>query len=536
MLKFRICKWLDDDAFKELLRFAKYEGREDYCSVFSIYVNKLEPEELEEILEYVQNLGGQLDGASVARARALLRDRREVVVETSDGGFLIKSKRRLSDFLADFRERGALYYSKKHGAFVVRPYAIIDVISRLASEGFEIVDRTGLISARLNPSVKFELTVGLRSYQEEALRKWIENNYRGVIALPTGSGKTVIGLAAIRELGVPALIVVYTQDQVREWYDKIRKLTTIPLRQVGMFYAGDKRIAEITISTYQSVYRNIHVFKDRFSLLIVDEAHHLPADKFRVIAHRIMAPYRLGLSATPYREDGRHEELFTLIGGVIYEKRLEELAAEGYIAPYTIHLVRVDLAKEEKERYLSLKKKYERLSRGFKVEDLVKRAQMGDPLAVEALRTLSEMRQLIALSRSKMEKIREIFEQEMKRGSRILVFTQYVGQAEALGKLLGAPVLTGRDDDAKRRMIFDLFKRGRYGGLILTTIGDEGIDLPDAEVGIIASSTSSRRQLIQRLGRLLRPREGKSARLYIVVARGTPEDRAISKILRTLDV
>ena len=141
------------------------------------------------------------------------------------------------------------------------------------------------------------------------------------------------------------------------------------------------------------------------------------------------------------------------------------------------------------------------------------------------------MRKIAALSKNKLTRLEEILNSELRSSSKVLVFTQFVAHAEELGRKLGVPVLTGKTIKSKRKLILDLFKNGRYRAIIFTTVGDEGIDVPDANVGIIVSSTSSRRQFIQRLGRLLRPQPGKVAKLYILATRGTPEERILRKML-----
>jgi len=140
------------------------------------------------------------------------------------------------------------------------------------------------------------------------------------------------------------------------------------------------------------------------------------------------------------------------------------------------------------------------------------------------------MRKLLAFSEAKISEAKRIVETELSQGSKIIVFTQYVEQAERVAKALGAPVITGRTDKRRRKLIFELFKSGRYRVIVLTTIGDEGIDVPDANVGVILSGTSSRRQFIQRLGRLLRPHGGKESRLYYVAIRGTAEEAVLRKL------
>ncbi|WP_070807836.1 DEAD/DEAH box helicase [Pyrodictium occultum] len=510
---------------------ASYLGRRDGCSWFELTTDISNVDKLTDIIDTLKSYGAELDKDSRSVLEKLLEESSIVEIYASPKGFLLRSKRLLTDYLAVFRDKGVVRYSRALRGFVVKPYALLDVIERLRHEGFSIHDRTGLLGTGSYP---ISFRGKLRDYQEEAVDTWIRNGYRGVIALPTGAGKTVVALAAMARLSVPTLIVVYTREQLVEWMDKIEKFTSLSKSSVGAFYSDEKSVKPVTIATYQSAFRNIGLLFDKFSLLVVDEAHHLPADKFRAIAESVLAPYRLGLSATPYREDGKHEELFRLVGGVVYERSIEDLMSAGYIASFEIIPVLVDLSRKELEEYKRLRKDYLVLARGRRVEELVKAASMGDESARKALQLLARIRRILALSKSKLEKARSIIEAEYMRGSKIIVFTQYVDQAQAVGKELGIPVVTGKTEKSKRKIIFELFKHNRLKALVLTTVGDEGIDIPDANVGVVLSGTASRRQFIQRLGRLLRPKPGKSAKLYYIAIRGTQEEATLRKLLRSL--
>ncbi len=532
---FKICRWLDRDEYLKITEFAEYLGRKSGCSMFSLKYGAMYSSKLEEYIEYLENIGAEISREDREKIENIIKEYTMIRIEKTEEGFIIYSKARLSSILEEFRAKGLAYYSRIKQGFIVKPYAIVDVVSSFSRNGFTVVDNTCLIMCRRTIDVQFYGK--LRDYQKEALESWVKNNFRGIIALPTGSGKTIVALAAMAQLSVPTLIVVYTREQLLEWFNKLLDFTSLRQSDIGKLYSEEKSIKEVTIATYQSAYRNIDQLRDRFSLLIVDEAHHLPADKFRYIALRALAPYRLGLSATPYREDGRHEELFALMGGVVYEKSVQELEAKGYVASFTVIPRVVALQPEEHRKYKELRRAYQALARGRKVEELIRAIRVGDENARKALQLLHKMRMLLALSKSKIEETKRIIEEELSRNSKIIIFTQYVKQAETLGKILGVPVITGRTEPKKRKILMELFKRGRYRTIILTTVGDEGIDIPDADVGIVLSGTSSRRQFVQRLGRLLRPGKGskqKIARLYYVVIKGTQEEATLRKLLHAL--
>lgn len=532
---FKICKWLDRDEYLKIMEFAEYLGRKSGCSIFSLKYSAMHSSRLEEHIEYLESIGAEISEEDRRKIENIIKEYTTVRIEKTEEGFIVYSKARLAPLLEEFRAKGLAYYSRIKQGFIIKPYAIVDVVSSFSRNGFTVVDDTCLIMCRKTTSIQFYGK--LRDYQKEALESWSKNSFRGIIALPTGSGKTIIALAAMAQLGVPTLIVVYTREQLLEWFNKLLKFTSLRQSDIGKLYSEEKSIREVTIATYQSAYRNIEHLRDKFSLLIVDEAHHLPADKFRYIALRALAPYRLGLSATPYREDGRHEELFALMGGVVYEKSVQELEARGYVASFIVIPRIIALQPEENRKYRELRRAYQALARGRKVEELVRAVRVGDESARKALQLLHKIRMLLALSKSKIEETRRIVEEELSRDSKIIIFTQYVKQAETLGKILGIPVVTGKTEPRKRKILMELFKSGRYRAIVLTTVGDEGIDIPDADVGIILSGTSSRRQFIQRLGRLLRPgRDGKQkiARLYYVATKGTQEEATLKKLLHAL--
>ncbi len=529
---FRVCGWLDREEYMKLREYAEYLGRRDGCSLYALRYSILNSPRLREALDYIEKIGGEFDDDSRKLVERLVEEYTTVFVDAAEEGFLLRSRSYLAPFLERLRSLGVARYSRTHGGFIVKPHAVIDAVRELEAAGLTVVDRTGLLRTGFL-EVRFEGE--LRSYQREAVESWAGNSYRGLVVLPTGAGKTIVALYAMAVLRVPTLVVVYTREQLLEWSEKIRRFLRLgPGVRVGLFYGDRKDVAEITLATYQSAYRYVDVLRSRFGLLVVDEAHHLPADKFKLIASSVLAPYRLGLTATPYRDDGRHVELFALMGGVVYEKSLSELEQEGYVASFTVIPVLVSLSGDERARYRELRRRYLAYARGRTVKELVRAAAAGDESARRALQLLNDMRRLLAFSKAKLEEAKRIVEEERARGSKIIVFTQYVEQAEKLGKMIGAPVITGKTDKTRRRLVFELFKKGRFNVIVFTTVGDEGIDVPDANVGVVLSGTSSRRQFIQRLGRLLRPAPGKTAKLYYIAVKGTQEETNMKKVLSAI--
>ncbi len=526
--RYRVRGWVSREVFEKLIEFSDYLGREGGESKFVINPEKAEKNNitLEDIIDTLKSLTPQVSETVVNALEEYASRREKVILETEGGKFVIKPLTYLGEKFEAIR--GLVRYDRRRKLFIVEPGVVRDVIEKLSSMGVSVEDRSGVPQSLPLPE-KIEFTGKLRDYQEEALEKWINSSRRGIIALPTGSGKTIIGVAAIAKVSERTLVVTFTKEQLHQWIDKILELTTIDKTLISAFYSGEKRLAPITVTTYQTAFRNIELLAFRYSMLIVDEVHHLPADKFKRIALGMYSPCRMGLSATVIREDGRHTELFPLMGGIVYHKSPQELIDKGYLAPYSNFIVRVRLTEEERRKYEELRKIYRALAMDRPFTEIVKAAQRGDQLAAKALKVHSELRQLVQKASQKEKAVKEIVERELARGSKIIVFTQYVDQAQRLGELLNAPIITGSVDDKKRKRILEEFRASSRGVLVITTVGDEGLDIPDANVGVIVAGTGSRRQFIQRLGRLLRPQEGKTARLYEIVVTGTPEEAQARK-------
>ncbi|MEM1766220.1 MAG: helicase-related protein, partial [Zestosphaera sp.] len=205
-------------------------------------------------------------------------------------------------------------------------------------------------------------------------------------------------------------------------------------------------------------------------------------------------------------------------------KTTQELAEKGFLAKFKIETIKVDLKSDERKEYLKLRKQFRELVGGLDFKTLVDLAKRGDARAIRALEIHSEILKILSMSESKLEKVKEIVERELNEGKKIIVFAHYVTLAEKIADVLGAYLLTGEMEEAKRRSILDQFRKAERGVLVVTTVGDEGLDIPDASVGVLVAGTGSRRQFIQRLGRLLRPKPGKEAILYEIVVRGSSEE------------
>ncbi len=520
--RFRVRGWLSDEEFRELLEFSRYVGRDQGTSIFELDEKRLAQSALgpADVLKALEGLKSKVVPEDYEAIKRYLDERGAVEVAVRDGRLVISSRALLKPVLQGLGKPG-LKYDSASRSFTAPPYLYADVVRLLSSRGLLVKDSVGLLEGgKLPREVRF--TGQLRPYQQEALEAWERNQHRGVIVLPTGAGKTVVAVAALARLSVRTLIIAYTKEHVRQWHDAVVRFTDAA-GLLGVYYGDEKKLSYITVTTYQTAWRYVDRLAGMFPLLIIDEAHHLPADKFKLIALRMPAPFRMALSATAVREDGRHEEIFPLVGGIVYQKGAAELMEQGYLAPFIIKRVTVKLRPEEQKAYEELRRKYQALALGRTFEEVLEAAKRGEPRAVEALRVRAQMQSVIQESQSKLDKVVEIAREELNRGSKIIVFTQFKRQAEELARRLGALLLHGELDKDERARALETFKKASSGVLVVTTVGDEGLDIPDANVGILVSGTGSRRQFVQRLGRLLRPGAGKTAVLYEVVASGTSE-------------
>ncbi|MDT7873002.1 MAG: DEAD/DEAH box helicase [Sulfolobaceae archaeon] len=515
---FYIQRWLDEETFKKLLTFSRFVVRDpEKGSVFVIDPERAKKNrlKLDDIKSLLEEIGVEVDEGVLKELEKELPNY-DVEFYLRGEKVIIKPHVYLMDLVKDYYEQGMLKYNKGEKVFETYPYYYNFLKTRFEENGLKVKDLELKVK-----DVNINFRGELREYQKEALDVWLEKG-SGVIALPTGAGKTVIGIGAIAYVKKSALVVTFTKVQMMQWRDSILRFTDVEKSMVGLYYSGEKNVKPITVTTYHTAYRHMGELADKFEVLVIDEAHHLPADKFKVIALSSFASKRLALSATPVREDGKHEELFKLMGGLIYFKTPQELIQKGFLAPFEIIQVKVELTPQEKLEYNKLLNKFRSLAKGRKVSQLLELVKKGEEDAVEAIKVYNELKKLTNLAKKKVEKVKEIVEKE--KGNKILIFTQYVEQAEEIANLLKAFLITGKMSKSERERVLSVFKGIKSGVLVLTTVGDEGLDIPDANVGIIVTGTGSRRQFIQRLGRLLRPSNGKKARLYELVTKGTAEE------------
>lgn len=387
----------------------------------------------------------------------------------------------------------------------------------------------------LLPHSRLNSDVEPRPYQLEALDAWIAAGMRGTVVLPTGSGKTIVGILAIIEVGAPSIVVVPTIDLMEQWRSRLSSSFS---QEVGAYGGGESQLLPLTVATYDTAYLRAEELGNRFKLIIFDEVHHLPSPGFSQIAEVFASPYRLGLTATYEREDGLHEDLARLIGPKVYEQKVAEMAGD-HLAPFRIEKIYVDLLPGEDEEYrrnlLIYKSFLAKSGMVIRSPQDLKRLIMRSARDREAREALLAKNRAMAIalnSASKKEALKQILRE--RAGEKTLIFTQHNDLVYRLSKELLIPAITHETPKDERAEILSAFRSGQYRTIVTSKVLDEGIDVPDASLGIILSGTGSRREFVQRLGRLLRKVDGKEATLIEVVSRSTAETGVSSRRRRAI--
>jgi superfamily II DNA or RNA helicase len=365
-------------------------------------------------------------------------------------------------------------------------------------------------------------------HQTEGLETWWKAGGRGVVVLPTGTGKTHLAVLAIQRAARPALVVTPTIDLLNQWYGELLLAFGGPDRPVGLLGGGYFELQPLTVTTYDSAYIHLERWGNRFGLLVFDECHHLPGPTYATAAVGSIAPFRLGLTATPERADGLESLLPELIGPIVYRREIKQLAGE-FLAEYRTERLYVELTPEEQERYQQARDVYRRF-----VEE--RHIAMGGPHGWQrfiqescrspegraAFQAYREQKRLALAAPAKLRTLEQLLDRH--RADRVLIFTYDNATVYLIARRFLVPAITHQTRAKERRKILDRFHSGEYPVLVTSQVLNEGVDVPAANVGIILSGTGSIREHVQRLGRLLRKHGSKQALLYEVVTRGTAEE------------
>ena len=360
-------------------------------------------------------------------------------------------------------------------------------------------------------------------HQSAALSAWLAAKCRGIVAMPTGSGKTFLAFLAIAAVRRSTLVVVPTIDLLHQWASQLERAFEVP---VGMLGGGSSDVRQITVSTYDSAVLRMPQIGNKFGLAIYDECHHLPGEVNRLSASLCLAPYRLGLSATPDTGD-TFPVMCDLIGQPVYRAEINELEG-GVLSPYRTVRLRLGLTPEETAEYNAAHGKYVAFLRANNIR-FQDNSAWSDFIALCARRPggreayQSYLRQR-AIARCGSAKLREVWRIIRENPSaRTIVFTADNDTAYRIGETLCLPVLTHKTRAAERKDFLERFRQGEYPVLVTSKVLNEGVDVPEANIGIVVSGSGCTREHVQRLGRILRRAEGKEAVLYELVSDGTTE-------------
>ena len=366
---------------------------------------------------------------------------------------------------------------------------------QLLKIGWPAEDLAGYVNGEAHPITLREEGWTMRPYQRQAVEGFWHGG-SGVVVLPCGAGKTIVGAGAMAAAGATTLILVTNTVAARQWKDELLRRTSLTEKEIGEYSGTRKEIRPVTIATYQvlsvrrrGVYPHLELLDARdWGLVVYDEVHLLPAPIFRMTAD-LQARRRLGLTATLVREDGREGDVFSLIGPKRFDAPWKDIEAQGWIAPADCVEVRVTLGQGERMAY--------------------------------AVAEADDRYRLASCTPGKERVVQDLVARHT--GEPTLVIGQYLDQLATLAERLEAPLITGETSVAERQRLFDAFRSGEVGLLVVSKVANFSIDLPEASVAIQVSGTfGSRQEEAQRLGRVLRPKgDGRTAHFYTIVSRDT---------------
>jgi superfamily II DNA or RNA helicase len=363
-------------------------------------------------------------------------------------------------------------------------------------------------------------------HQRQALAAWLRAGRTGVVVLPTGAGKTYLAQLAMQVTRCSTLIVVPTLDLMHQWYAHL--LAAFPDTLVGLLGGGSRDDTPLLVATYDSAAIHAEALGNRYALLVFDECHHLPSEFNRVIAEYSLAPYRLGLTATPERTDGKHKDLVTLIGPEVYRVSPEALAGT-VLSMHRVVQLKVRLSQRERQRYDELIQVRDRFlqQRGIRLGSLAGwqkfvQASARCRAGRSAMLAHREARAIAFGTAGKLRVLADLLAQHYP--TRTLIFTDDNATVYRISQAFLIPAITHKTAVKERHEILSRFRRGEYPVVVTSRVLNEGIDVPEASIAIVLSGSGSTREYIQRLGRILRQDEGKLAVLYEVVAASTSEE------------
>lgn len=365
-------------------------------------------------------------------------------------------------------------------------------------------------------------------HQREALQTWWQTGGRGVVVLPTGTGKTFVAFLCIQKVSRPTLVVTPYIELMNQWYGQLKDSFR---QEIGIVGGGYYEFQPITVTTYDSAANHVERWGNRFGLVVFDEAHHLPGPTYSLSAVAALAPFRLGLTATPERADGGEMMFPELVGPIVYRREITELSGD-HLAPYRTEVLAIDLTPEEAEAYNTGREVYSEyrqylIGRGVNLsgDQGWRRFIFEAGRTPEGRRALAAFQETKRIERSASGKFQAL-ETLMQRhhGDRMLIFTADNATVYQIARRYLVPAITHQTKTKERKQILERFHSGEYTVLVTSQVLNEGVDVPAAGVGVVLSGSGSIKENVQRLGRILRKYKDKQAVLYELIARGTAEE------------
>jgi superfamily II DNA or RNA helicase len=414
-----------------------------------------------------------------------------------------------------------LLWDHRVALFRAPAWRYADVLEALERRGLPLRDE---VRATLAPPVGHFHPMELRPYQSAAALSWDVAERRGIVVLPTGSGKTRVAMAAMAATGARTLCLVPTRVLLEQWLVELRKSYQGP---VGCLGDGERRIEAVTVATIESAYRHMPRIGRDFDLLIVDEVHHFGVGVRDEALEMSIAPFRLGLTATP-PEGPALQRLRDLVGPIVYELGVRDLAGT-WLADFDLVVLQLGLNPEEREHYDADYRIFSEVNRRFRrlhpqgtwQEFVFAASQSAEGRA--ALAAWRRTQRLIAFTRAKAGAVRTLLDRHA--GARVLVFTADNESAYAIARENLVMPITCEVSRTERARVLAAFRQGELRALVSARVLNEGIDVPDADVAIIVAGSHGKREHVQRVGRLLRPVPGKRAVVYELVTMATGEGR-----------
>jgi len=384
---------------------------------------------------------------------------------------------------------------QNHSTSYVYPYEVRKLLSCLNEQSIEI--HIGLNEPK-PINIKLRKEFKLRDYQLNLVKKIESLDYRGTIVLPTGAGKTILALKVIHTLRQPTLVIVPTIALLKQWENVIESYFSID-GEIGIYGGGVKKIGEITLATYKgaSTYNFLIKNMDNFGLIVFDEAHHLLNTLNIEIPMRLIAKYRIGLTATINKTEYIRWQLDKLIGELIFGPTLAELQMRKYSAEIEYKAIPVKLTKLELDLLKKVKKKKDQQK--------------------------SFIKKLIYFPSQKVDTIEKLLNKHSK--DQVIIFTKHKETAKEIAETFGIPLITSDVPPEERARLIKLFSEEKITKIATAEALDEGVDIPSANVAIIVSGSASSRQLIQRIGRVLRPKGMKKAYVYELYTKKSFEEK-----------